>query len=426
MLFPLDMRWRIALMLCLITTINFLDRQALSIAAPSLMEEFSLSNTQYGWITSAFLFAYALGQLLSGPIIDRLGTKKGFNLAVVVWSVAGILHVLGRGFVSFFSLRALLGFGEAANFPAALKAIAEWFPRAERSMAVGILTVGPGLGAVLSPPLLGFLIYYLGWQSAFIVPGLLGFVWVWWWQRMYYPPEAHPNLTRRELELILSGREESTEGSVRPRLIDFLGYREVWGLMLSRFVSDGAWYFFLFWVPLYLSSERGFNIIEIGLFAWIPFLASDVGSLAGGWSGQALIRRGMSVNAARKWVIWVGALMVPLALPAVMADSPVLAIALIGGAMFAIQFKASSLFTLPADLFPARDVATVWGLYGAVGSFGGMAFNAMVGWTIDHYSYLPVFATVAVMHIVSAVLVNVFIPRIELIPAAASTESVRR
>ena len=422
----LDMRWRIALMLCLITTINYLDRQALSIAAPSLMEEFSISNTQYGWITSAFLFTYALGQLLCGPIIDRLGTKRGFNLAVVVWSIAGILHVLGRGFVSFFSLRGLLGFGEAANFPAALKAIAEWFPRAERSMAVGILTVGPGLGAVLSPPLLGFIIYALGWQAAFIIPGLLGFVWLWWWQRMYHPPEAHPNLDRRELELILSGREESTEGSVRPRLRDLLGYREVWGLMLSRFVSDGAFYFFVFWVPLYLASERGFNIIEIGLFAWIPFLAADVGSVAGGWSGQDLIRRGMSVNAARKWVIWVGALLVPLALPAVMVDSPVLAIALIGGAMFAIQFKASSLFTLPADLFPARDVATVWGLYGAVGSFGGMAFNAMVGWTIDHYSYLPVFAAVAVMHIVSAAIINAFIPRIELIPAAASTKSVSR
>ena len=390
MLFPLDIRWRIALMLCVITTINYLDRQALSIAAPSLMEDFSISNTQYGWITSAFLFTYALGQLLSGPIIDRLGTKRGFNLAVVVWSVAGMLHVLGRGFVSFFSLRGLLGFGEAANFPAALKAIAEWFPRAERSMAVGILTVGPGLGAVLSPPLLGFIIYTLGWQAAFIIPGLLGFVWLWWWQRMYHLPEAHPNLARRELELILSGREKSTEGSVRPRLRVFLGYREVWGLMLSRFVSDGAFYFFVFWVPLYLSSERGFNIIEIGLFAWIPFLAADVGSLAGGWSGQDLIRRGMSVNAARKWVIWVGALMVPLALPAVMVDSPVLAIALIGGAMFAIQFKASSLFTLPADLFPARDVATVWGLYGAV----------------------------AAMHIVSAVLINVFIPRIELITGA--------
>ena len=416
----LDMRWRIALMLCAITTINYLDRQALSVAAPVLMDEFSLSNTQYGWIGSAFLFAYALGQLLTGPLIDRLGTKKGFNLAVVAWSVAGILHAFSRGFWSLFSFRGLLGLGEAANFPAALKAIAEWFPRAERSMAVGILTVGPGLGSVLAPPLLGALIYYVGWQSAFIVPGVLGFVWVWWWRRMYHRPEGHPRVSRRELDLILQGQEESTAESAPRRLTDFLRYREVWGLMLSRFVSDGAFYFFVFWLPAYLASERGFNIIEIGLFAWIPFLAADLGSLAGGWAGQKMMQRGMSLDAARKWVIWVGALMVPLALPAVMTDSPALAIALIAGAMFAIQVKASSLFALPADLFPARDVATVWGLYGAVGSFGGMAFNTVVGWTIDQYSYLPVFVAVAAMHIVSAVLINILVPRIEMLPAVRS------
>ena len=185
--------------------------------------------------------------------------------------------------------------------------------------------------------------------------------------------------------------------------------------MLSRFVSDGAFYFFVFWLPAYLASQRGFNIIEIGLFAWIPFLAADLGSLAGGWAGQSMIRRGMSLNAARKWVIWVGALMVPLALPAVTTESTSMAIAVIAGAMFAIQVKASSLFALPADLFPARDVATVWGLYGAVGSFGAMAFNALVGWTIDQYSYFPVFVAVAVMHIVSAVLINIFVPRIEML-----------
>jgi ACS family hexuronate transporter-like MFS transporter len=414
----LDLRWRIALMLCGITTINYLDRQALSVAAPVLMEEFQLSNTQYGWIGSAFLFTYALGQLLTGPVIDRMGTKKGFNLAVVAWSVAGILHAFGRGFWSLLSLRGLLGLGEAANFPAALKDIAEWFPRAERSMAVGILTVGPGLGAVLSPPLLGFLIYYLGWQSAFIVPGLLGFVWVWVWRRMYHLPEAHPRLSQRELNLILEGRDEPAVQTEPSSLIYFLRYREVWGLMLSRFVSDGAFYFFVFWLPAYLASERGFNIIEIGLFAWIPFLAADLGSLAGGWAGQSLIRRGMSLNTARKWVIWVGALMVPLALPAVTTDSAGLAIALIAGAMFAIQVKASSLFALPADLFPAKDVATVWGLYGAVGSFGGMAFNAVVGWTIDQYSYFPVFVAVAVMHIVSAALINILVPRIEMLGAS--------
>ena len=214
--------------------------------------------------------------------IRMLQEDQPFNLAVVIWSIAGILHVFGRGLWSFFSLRILLGLGEAANFPAALKGVAEWFPRAERSMAVGILTVGPGLGSVLAPPLLGALIYYLGWQAAFIVPGVLGFAWMLWWRRMYHLPAVHPLLSRRELDLIVAGQEESAAESVPGRLTDFLRYREIWGLMLSRFIGDGAFYFFVFWLPLYLSSERGFNIMDIALFAWIPFLALDFGALAGG------------------------------------------------------------------------------------------------------------------------------------------------
>jgi len=186
MSFRLAVRWRIAIMLCLITTINYVDRQVFSVAAPVLMEEFSLSNTEYGWITSGFLFAYAIGQLLTGPVIDRLGTKRAFSLAVIAWSLAGIAHAFGRGFLSFFTFRSLLGLSEAANFPAALKAVAEWFPRAERSMAVGILAVGPGLGAMITPPLIGLIIETLGWRAAFIIPGAIGLVWLWWWQRYFH------------------------------------------------------------------------------------------------------------------------------------------------------------------------------------------------------------------------------------------------
>ena len=411
MSFTLAVRWRIAVMLCLITTINYVDRQAFSVAAPVLMDEFSLSNTEYGWITSGFLFAYAVGQLVTGPVIDRLGTKRAFSLAVIAWSLAGIAHAFGRGFLSFFTFRSLLGLSEAANFPAALKAVAEWFPRAERSMAVGILAVGPGLGAMITPPLIGLIIETLGWRAAFIVPGAIGLVWLWWWQRYFHSPERHPDMSERECQLILTGRDRPEPPVKRPWYWA-LRYREIWGLMLSRFIGDGAFYFFVFWLPLYLSSARGFNIMEIALFAWIPFLALDIGSLAGGWFGQRLIRDGMSLDRSRKIVIWIGALMVPVALPAVTTDSAAAAIALISVAMFAMQFKASSLFTLPADLFPARDVATIWGLFGAVGSFGAMAFNAVVGWTIDHYSYQPVFAAVAVMHILSAAMISLFVPQV--------------
>lgn len=419
MSFRLALRWRIAIMLCLITTINYVDRQVFSVAAPVLMEEFSLSNTEYGWITSGFLFAYAIGQLLTGPVIDRLGTKRAFSLAVIAWSLAGIAHAFGRGFLSFFTFRSLLGLSEAANFPAALKAVAEWFPRAERSMAVGILAVGPGLGAMITPPLVGLIIETLGWRVAFIIPGAIGLVWLWWWQRYFHSPERHPDISAQERQLILTGRDRAEPPVKRPWYW-VLRHREIWGLVLSRFIGDGAFYFFVFWLPLYLSSARGFNIMEIALFAWIPFLALDFGSLAGGWFGQRLIRGGMSLDRSRKIVIWIGALLVPVALPAVTADSAATAIALIAAAMFAMQFKASSLFTLPADLFPARDVGTVWGLFGAIGSFGAMAFNAVVGWTIDHFSYQPVFAAVAVMHILSAAMISLFIPQVRQLAPTGS------
>jgi len=411
-------RWQIACLLCLITTINYVDRQAFAVAGPVIVEQLGLSNTEFGAISSAFLFAYAVGQLIVGPVVDRLGTKRSFRFAVIAWSIAGILHAAGRGFWSFFSLRALLGATEAMNFPAAVKAVAEWFPKAERSLAVGIVTMGPGLGALISPPLLGWLIVSFGWQSAFIVPGVAGFIWLRIWQALYAKPEVHPGLSADERALILRDREsESISHETLPwyGFIRFLRYREVWGLMMSRLVSDGAFYFFVAWLPLYLAQERGFDIRDIALSAWIPFLAADLGSLFGGWLGTYLIRRGMTVNASRKWLIWFGALLIPCALPAVAVESAYVAIGLIAVAMFGIQVKASSLFTIPADLFPSRDVATIWGLFGAVGSFGGMLFVGAAGWVSEHYSYTPIFAAVGLMHIVSALLVMWLIPNIILI-----------
>ncbi len=420
--FGLAVRWQIAILLCLITTINYVDRQALAVAGPVIVEQFRLSNTEFGAITSAFLFAYAIGQVIIGPVVDRLGTKRSFRLAVIAWSIAGMLHAAGRGFWSFFSLRALLGFTEAMNFPAAVKACAEWFPRAERSLAVGIVTIGPGLGALISPPLLGWLITAFGWQWAFIVPGAAGFVWLLVWQARFDQPESHPHLGDAERALIVADHEaeraavpDSATAEPWYAFVRLLRYKEVWGLMLSRFVSDGAFYFFVAWLPLYLAQERGFDIRAIAISAWIPFLAADVGSLFGGWLGTRLIRGGWTVNASRKSVIWLGALIIPCALPAVLVESAYTAIALIGLAMFAIQIKASSLFTVPADLFPARDVATIWGLFGAVGSFGGMLFVALAGWVSEHYSYTPIFAAVGVMHIVSALIVMIMIPKIEII-----------
>jgi ACS family hexuronate transporter-like MFS transporter len=416
-------RWRIAILLCLITTINYIDRQALTIAAPFLMDEFDISNEQYGYITSGFLLAYGLGQVLCGPLVDRLGAKRSFSLAVIAWSIAGMLHAVGRGFLSFLSFRVLLGLTEAANFPVALKAIAEWFPRNERSLAVGILSAGPGLGAIIAPPMIATIIHFLGWQAAFIIPGAIGFVWLALWQVMFHAPANHPGLDEDERALILEGTDTAYDEQPERPWYWSLRYREVWGLMLSRFVSDGAFYFFVFWLPLYLTNERGFDLKSIALFAWIPFLANDLGGIVGGWFGKRLTDRGLSIDASRKRIIWVGALLVLVSMPAVYAESWQLALALIAIAMFGIQVKASSLFAVPADLFPARDVGTIWGLFGAVGSFGGMLFSAVAGWTIDNFSWAPLFVAVACMHVVSAALVNVFIPRIELLTAEHSAHA---
>lgn len=414
----IPVRWRIAILLCLITTINYLDRQAFAVAGPVIIDRFELSNTEFGAIGSAFLFAYAIGQAIIGPVVDRLGTKRAFRLAVIAWSIAGILHAIGRGFWSFFSLRALLGATEAMNMPAAVKAVAEWFPKAERSMAVGVVTAGIGLGAIIAPPLLGGLIILFGWQWAFIVPGTIGFIWLIVWNSQYDSPENHPRLPKAERELILGDRAPSSgERAADPwyGFIRFFRFREVWGLMLSRFVSDGAFYFFVAWLPLYLAQERGFDMAAIALSVSLPFIAADLGSLFGGWLGTRLIRAGWSVDAARKVIIWIAALIVPCALLAVMAESAFVALGLICVALFAIQMKASSHFTIPADLFPAKDVATIWGLFGAVGGLGGALFVAAAGWITEHYSYTPIFAAVSVMHIVSALIVMVLIPKITLL-----------
>jgi ACS family hexuronate transporter-like MFS transporter len=389
------------------------------VAAPALVAEFGIDNTEFGTITAAFLFCYGIGHLIAGPFIDRVGTRAAFKLAVIAWSIAGFLHAFGRGFLSFIACRALLGLTEAANFPAAVKAIAEWFPRRDRSMAVGILTVGPGLGALLAPPLLGGLIIIAGWRAAFIVPALAGFVWLWIWLRFYRHPGQHPDISEAERTLILADHPEPTDAAETAGtwsgILALLRHRQVWGLLLSRISNDGSFYFFVSFLPLYLAQVQGFDIRQIAAFAWVPFLAADVGALFGGWIGRHLMLRGWSLDAARKSVIWGGAVLVVLTLPAATSESPVVALALIALAMFAIQAKASSLFALPADLFPSLQVGTVWGLFGAAGSFGAALFSFAAGWVSQHYAYAPVFVAVVVTQLLSAGFVSWLIPRVEVV-----------
>ncbi|HSD75119.1 MAG TPA: MFS transporter, partial [Steroidobacteraceae bacterium] len=415
----------------------YIDRLALAVAGPVIRREFAFTNEQYGLITLAFLLSYALGQLLIGPIVDRLGSKRALSLAVLWWSVASMLHAVCRGVGGFFAARAFLGITESANFPTAFKVIAEWFPRAERSFASGFVTAGTGIGAIVAPPLIAFLITSFdalhaeglsparGWQAAFIIPGLLGFAWVWLWKRRFHLPESHPSIDAAERTLVLgdrapaaaSGSDHSSLGDGTTTYLRRLGYwfryRQTWGLALARFTGDGAFYFFAFWIPNYLNDVRGFGLREIAWAAAIPFVFADAGALLGGWTGQRLIRAGLSVDASRKVMIWTGALLVPLALPAVYVDSPLLAVLCMGLGVFALQVKSASLFALPADIFPASAVGTVWGASGAAGSLAAAFSQPVIGWTIDQYSYEPVFIAVSLMHIVSATLVMVVVRRIE-------------
>ncbi len=425
-------------MLLTVTMISYVDRLALSVAAPLLKREFDFSNEQYGRITLGFLLMYGAGQLLLGPVIDRLGSKRSLSLAVVWWSVASILHAFGRGVWSFFGARAFLGMTESVNFPGAFKVVAEWFPRAERSLASGFITAGTGIGAIIAPPLIASLIHLfdhlhaiglsplVGWRAAFIVPGLMGFVWVWIWKRHFHPPEDHPSISDAERRLILVDRAPPATtdpanvqvgtpfGTYFGDLARHLRFRETWGLILARFSGDGAFYFFAFWIPLYLRDQRGFSMLEIAWAAALPFVFADIGSLAGGWAGQHLIRRGLSVNDSRKLMIWAGALLVPLALPAVYVGSGALAVILMGMGIFAIQVKSASLFAVPGDVFPSRDVATVWGMSGAAGSVAAALSQPVIGFIIDRTgSYEIVFMLVSSMHIVSALCVTLLIPRIE-------------
>ena len=425
-------------MLLTVTMISYVDRLALSVAAPLLKREFDFSNEQYGRITLGFLLMYGAGQLLLGPVIDRLGSKRSLSLAVVWWSVASILHAFGRGVWSFFGARAFLGMTESANFPGAFKVVAEWFPRAERSLASGFITAGTGIGAIIAPPLIASLIHLFdhlhaiglspleGWRAAFIVPGLMGFIWVWIWKRHFHPPEDHPSISDAERRLILVDRAPPATtdpanvqvgtpfGTYFGDLARHLRFRETWGLILARFTGDGAFYFFAFWIPLYLRDQRGFSMLEIAWAAALPFVFADIGSLAGGWAGQHLIRRGLSVNDSRKLMIWAGALLVPLALPAVYVGSGALAVILMGMGIFAIQVKSASLFAVPGDVFPSRDVATVWGMSGAAGSVAAALSQPVIGFIIDRTgSYEIVFMLVSSMHIVSALCVTLLIPRIE-------------
>ncbi len=404
-------RYVIAALLFAAATINYIDRQSISIAERELKREFGFTPQQYGDILSWFFLAYAIGQIATGWVVDRIGAKKGFTIAVACWSIANMAHAFGVGVRSFSAMRFGLGLFEAANYPAALKAISEWFPKAERSTAVGLVNAGVGFGAIVAGPFVAWLIVTSGWRGASLLTGALGLFWLLFWLALYDSPDRHPSVSDAE-RLIINAGSEAPEPGERSTIWSLLQRRVTWGLMLSRFLGDGAFYFFAAWLPKYLGDVRGLSLTEIGWMVAIPFIAADIGSVVGGFAGTALIRRGFSIDASRKLLMWAGALLVPVSLLALRAESAVAALLWIGVGMFGIQVKSSSLFTVPADIFKPRDIGLAWGLSGAAGSYGGSLFTPLVGYLVTHYSYTPVFWIVSSMHIFSCLVVMWLLPNI--------------
>ncbi|GAB3049880.1 MFS transporter [Stenotrophomonas tumulicola] len=395
-------------MLLAATTINYVDRQVLGVLAPFLQTEIGWNEIQYGYIVTAFQGAYALGLLCAGAIIDRFGTRIGYAIAIAVWSLAAMGHALAAGVVGFAVARFALGLGESGNFPAAIKTVAEWFPRRERAFAVGIFNSGSNIGAIIAPLLVPLVAAAWGWQAAFLFTGLLSALWLAIWLLWYRTPEQQPALSRAELELI---RSDPAEPTTRIAWKQLLGHRQTWAFVAAKFMTDPIWWFFLFWLPKFLHAEYGLSLLQLGLPLIIIFVLADCGSIAGGWLAGRLLRAGWSVNRARKGAMLVCALAVVPIIFAAGADNLWLAVGLIGLATAGHQGWSANVFTLPSDMFPRRAVASVVGIGGFAGAVSGMLISTFTGFLLQSTgSYVPVFLMAGSAYLLALLVVHLIVP----------------
>ncbi len=408
-----NLRWVVAGLLCTVTIINYVDRQTLSVIAPVISKEFHMTDLQYSYVTTSFLIAYVVGQALGGVVMDKLGTRVGFALILTWWSVATICHRFAAGVFSFAFWRAMLGLGEAGNWPGAIKSISEWFPVKERGFATAIFNLGSSTGAVVAPPLIVWITANFGWRNAFVLAGTLGFLWLAAWLWFYRLPSRHSLITPGELALIEAGQETTAREERTERLpwLSLLRYRQVWGMLIPRFLSEPVWWFYLFWLPKYLVEKRGFTLGEMAMGALVPYVTADIGCLVGGGVSSLLIRHGWSVDRARKTVMVASAFLMPVALFVFGARSAWTAVALISLATFAHQSWSTNMLTLPADLFPQRVVASVTGL-GGLGIAASALAQLSIGYVIAHFSYQPVFIAAGLLHPTAAIVLLLLVGKI--------------
>jgi ACS family hexuronate transporter-like MFS transporter len=399
-----NVRWWIVGVLFCGSLVNYLDRVALSIVAPQIRDEFHLTHGDYALILNLFMAAYAVSYAGGGKLADWLGTRATYYLTVSWWSAAACLHSLSRGLASLGLFRLLLGFGEAGYFPTGIRAISEWFRPVDRSKAVGILLMGLSVGALLGPPTVAFLTLRFGWRAMFAVTGALGFLLLAPWTILYRRPGAHPWLTEAERDYLagIPGAKQAEEERISVR--EFLRQRVVWTLILARLLLDSTNYFFLFWIPDYLVRERGFSMAMIGGLLWIPYLFSDVGMIVGGWTSSALIRRGSSVAFARKSCMLLSSTLLLFGILINVVAAPASIIALISIALFGFAILAVNIQTVATDVAPSHSVGTLYGIAGAAGSLGAVAWQTLIGKLADAHRYDSIFLLVSVLPVATALI----------------------
>jgi MFS transporter, ACS family, hexuronate transporter len=407
------LRWVVCGLLFFATTINYIDRQVLGILAPDLQREIGWTELDYGRIVIAFQLSYAVMMLFWGRILDKIGTKRGLSIAVAWWSLAAMGTALARSAFSFGAARFLLGVGEAANFPASIKTVAEWFPKSERALATGIFNAGTNVGAVVAPIAVPLIAATWGWRPAFVLTGAIGFAWLVTWWFLYYPADRHPHLQPAERNFIRDGADEPVTEKTPLRRV--LGFRQLWAFSMGKLLTDPIWWFYLFWLPKFLAQEHGIRGTALIPYLTTVYIIADVGSVFGGYLSSTLIKRGWTVNAARKTAMAIFALIIPSVILASQTRSAWLAVGLIGLATACHQGWSCNVFTLASDMFPKRAVATVVGFGGFAGGVGGILIAEFAGRVLqrDPSFYTPMFIVAGLIYLVALTVVHLLAPRLE-------------
>ncbi len=404
-------RWYIVALLFFATTINYVDRAVLGVLAPTLRTEIGWTDQEYGYISAAFTLAYAIGFLFAGWFIDKIGTRLGYTVYLTIWSLAAAAHALAKSVSGFSIARFALGIGESGNFPAAIKTVAEWFPKKERALATGIFNAGSNVGAIVAPLVVPWLALNWGWQSAFIITGLAGLIWIAFWFPVYHKPAEHPKLSKTELDHIQSDPPDTATKIPWLRLLSF---KQTWAFSIGKFLTDAIWWFYLFWFPLFMNDRFGVDLKTIGIPMITVYLLADVGSVAGGWFSSALLKRNWTVNGARKIAMLVCAILIlPVAI-APHVSGQWIAVILIGVAAAAHQGFSANIFTTASDMFPRKAVGSVVGIGGFAGAIGGFFMNLGAGWLKQNTgSYEIMFAIAGVVYLIALLIMHLLVPKLE-------------